>query len=65
MDTQLAALEERIRKVAALSHHLRAENLALRQELAASQQRIKQLDAKLQVARTRLSGLIDRLPEDA
>jgi cell division protein ZapB len=64
MDTQLAALEERIRKVVALCQNLRRENLALRQDLAANQQKLKQLDAKLEVARTRVSSLIDRLPED-
>ncbi len=64
MDTQLAALEERIRKVVALSQNLRRENIALRQDLAASQQKLKQLDAKLEVARTRVSSLIERLPED-
>lgn len=65
MDTQLAALEESIRKVAALCQNLRRENLALRQDLAASQQKLKQLDAKLEAARTRLSSMINQLPEDA
>jgi cell division protein ZapB len=65
MDTQLAALEERIRKVVALCQNLRRENLALRQDLAANQQKLKQLDAKLEAAQTRLASLIDRLPEDA
>ncbi len=64
MDTQLAALEERIRKVVALCQNLRRENLALRQDLAANQQKLKHLDAKLEVARTRVSNLIERLPED-
>ncbi len=65
MDTQLAALEERIRKVVALCQNLRRENLALRQDLAANQQHLRQLDAKLQTAKTRLSSLISHLPEDA
>lgn len=65
MDTQLAALEECIRKVVALCQNLRRENLALRQDLAANQQKLKQLDAKLGAAKTRLSNLINHLPEDA
>jgi cell division protein ZapB len=65
MDTQLAALEECIRKVVALCQNLRRENLALRQDLAASQQKLKRLDAKLEAARTRLSSMINQLPEDA
>jgi cell division protein ZapB len=65
MDTQLAALEERVRKVVALCQNLRRENLALRQDLAGSQQELKQLDAKLAAAKTRLSNLISHLPEDA
>jgi cell division protein ZapB len=65
MEPQLAALEERVRKVAALCQNLRRENLALRQDLAAHQQRVKQLDAKLQEAKARVTKLIERLPEDA
>lgn len=65
MDTQLTALEERVRKVVTLCQNLRRENLALRQDLAANQQDLKQLDAKLQAAKIRLSSLIDQLPEDA
>jgi cell division protein ZapB len=64
MDIELAALEERIRKVAALCQSLRKENLSLRQNVAASQQQIKQLNAKLEHARARLASLIERLPED-
>lgn len=65
MDTQLAALEERIRKVAALCQSLRKENLALRQDAAANQQQIKALAAKLETARTRIANLVEHLPEDA
>lgn len=65
MDTQLAVLEERIRKVISLCHHLRKENLALRQDVASNQQQIKALNTKLETASARLARLIDRLPEDA
>jgi cell division protein ZapB len=65
MDTQLAGLEERIRRVVALCQNLRRENIALRQDLAASQQKLKQLDAKLEATKIRLSSLINHLPEDA
>ena len=65
MDTHLAILEERIRKVVALCQNLRKENLALRQDVASNQQQIKALSTKLEAAKTRLSRLIERLPEDA
>ncbi|MGA7178861.1 MAG: hypothetical protein WBX11_04640 [Thiobacillaceae bacterium] len=65
MDTQLEALEERVRKVVTLCQNLRKENLALRQDIASHQQQIRTLTSKLETARIRLSNLIERLPEDA
>jgi cell division protein ZapB len=65
MDTQLAVLEERIRKVVALCQNLRKENIALRQGVASGQQQIKALNTKLEAARIRILSLIERLPEDA
>jgi cell division protein ZapB len=65
MDTQLAVLEDRIRKVVALCQNLRKENIALRQDVASGQQQIKTLNTKLEAARIRILSLIERLPEDA
>jgi cell division protein ZapB len=65
MDTQLAALEDRVRKVVALCQNLRRENIALRQEVASGQQQVKVLNTKLEAARIRILKLIERLPEDA
>jgi cell division protein ZapB len=64
MHAQLDALEDRIRQVAELCHTLRQENIALRQQLIATQQDNKQLTTRLDAARTRLEALLDSLPED-
>ena len=65
MHAELDALEAKIRQVAELCHTLRRENIALRQQLLASQQDVKLLNAKLDAAKTRLQALLDKLPEDA
>ncbi|MFN3544779.1 MAG: hypothetical protein ACK4UX_08000 [Thiobacillus sp.] len=65
MHAELDALEARIRQVAELCHTLRRENIALRQQLLASQQDVKQLNAKLDAAKSRLQTLLNTLPEDA
>lgn len=65
MHAELDALEDKVRQVATLCHTLRQENVALRQQLVAAQQDNKQLTARLDAARERLEGLLDRLPEDA
>lgn len=65
MHAELDALEARIRQVAELCQSLRKENIALRQQLLASQQDVKQLNAKLDAAKARLQALLNTLPEDA
>ncbi len=64
MRAELDTLEARIRQVAELCHSLRQENIALRQQLLATQQDGKQLTTRLDAARTRLHALLDTLPED-
>jgi cell division protein ZapB len=64
MHAQLDALEDKIRQVAELCHMLRQENIALRQQLVATQQDNKQLTTRLDAAKTRLEALLDDLPED-
>ncbi|MCA1926415.1 MAG: hypothetical protein LDL16_09090 [Thiobacillus sp.] len=65
MHAELDTLEAKIRQVAELCQSLRRENIALRQQLLASQQDNKQLAARLDAARTRLTAMLDSLPEDA
>lgn len=62
MDKELDALAHKIQLVSELCQRLRRENQNLRQELAASQQTVRQLSAKLDAARTRVESLIDSLP---
>lgn len=62
MDKELDALAHKIQLVSELCQRLRRENQNLRQELAASQQTVRQLSAKLDAARARVESLIDSLP---
>lgn len=63
MHDELDTLETKIRQVAELCHALRQENIALRQQLLATQQDNKQLTARLDAAKARLQVLLDNLPE--
>ena len=63
MHDELDTLETKIRQVAELSHALRQENIALRQQLLATQQDNKQLTVRLDAAKARLQALLDNLPE--
>jgi len=62
MQKELDSLAQKIQLASELCQRLRKENQHLRQELAASQQKLKQLNAKLETARTRVESLIDNLP---
>jgi cell division protein ZapB len=64
MHAELDTLEAKIRQVAELCQSLRQDNIALRQQLLASQQDNKQLTTKLDAAKTRLQALLNSLPED-
>ncbi len=63
MDTELAALEEKIRQAAQLCQRLRDENRGLRQQLAAMLSDKKQLAQKIDGARSRLENLLKQIPE--
>lgn len=65
MHAELDTLEAKIRQVAELCQTLRRENIALRQQLLVSQQDNKQLNIRLDAAKTRLTAMLDSLPEDA
>ncbi|KAB2314564.1 hypothetical protein F8A87_00215 [Betaproteobacteria bacterium SCN2] len=62
MDKELAALAQKIQLAAELCQRLRKENQNLRQELAAAQQKVKLMNARLDEAKTRVETLIDSLP---
>ncbi len=64
MDTEIEALEAKVNKVIAVVTQLRAENESLRSQLAAAEAEKLRLQQTMTVARQRLEGLIDKLPED-
>lgn len=65
MHAELDTLEAKIRQVAELCHNLRRENVTLRQQMLVLQQENKQLSTRLDAAKTRLTALLNTLPEDA
>jgi predicted nucleic acid-binding Zn-ribbon protein len=64
VDAELAALEQRIETLIAYLRELRAENALLRGELLASQERNRDLNARMTQATERLDALIARMPVD-
>ena len=62
MDADLAALEERVEILIAYARELRVANELLRRELLASQERNRDLSARVAQAGTRLDALISRMP---
>ncbi len=62
MQKELESLAQKIQLAAELCQRLRKENQNLRQELAASQQKVKLMNAKLDAAKARVETLIDSLP---
>ncbi|MEW6131556.1 MAG: hypothetical protein AB1591_00100 [Pseudomonadota bacterium] len=62
MQKELDSLAEKIRLASELCQRLRRENQNLRQELAASQQKVKLMSARLDEAKSRVESLIDSLP---
>ena len=65
MDTELEALEAKVEQVVALVGQLRAENEALRSQIAAGEAERNELRQKMTAARERLEGLLEKLPEEA
>ncbi len=62
MDAEIKALEEKIAQFIELNHRLRADNLALRQELAQAQEDNKRLSEKIDLAKDRLESLLSKIP---
>lgn len=62
METEFNSLEHKVSQFVTLCERLRAENLELRQQLAAARTDAKRLHDKIDGAKARLEGLISRLP---
>jgi cell division protein ZapB len=63
VEAELNSLEARVAQFVALCERLRAENTALRQELAAARTDAKRLNEKIDGARSKVEQLLARLPE--
>lgn len=64
VDADLTALEVRIETLIAFARELRAANELLRGELLASQERNRDLSARVAQATERLDALIARMPAE-
>lgn len=62
MQKELESLALKIQLAAELCQRLRKENQNLRQELAAAQQKVRQMNTRLDEAKSRVETLIDSLP---
>lgn len=63
MQAEMKALEDKIGQIVQMCQQLRAENLQLRQQLAAAQNDGKRLGDKIHGAQLRLEALLERIPE--
>ena len=63
VEADLNSLESKVTQFVALCERLRAENITLRQELAAARTDAKRLNEKIDGARSRVEQLLQRLPE--
>ena len=62
MEAEFNSLEAKVEQFVELCERLRAENDALRRELVAAQTDAKRLNEKIDGAKSRLEGLLNRLP---
>ncbi len=65
MQSELDNLEQKLTQLVQLTQRLRAENLQLRQEVAAAVSRQRKSQDKVDEAAQRLEKLLSQLPEDA
>lgn len=64
MNVPLASLQQKVEQIVALCAALRAENHRLRDRVGALEDEKRDLAERMTAARTRLEGLMDRLPEE-
>jgi cell division protein ZapB len=62
VETEFTSLEAKVAQFVTLCERLRAENVELRQQLAAARNDAKRLHEKIDGAKARLEGLLARLP---
>ncbi len=62
MEAEFNSLEAKVEQFVELCERLRAENSDLRQQLATAQNDAKRLNEKIDGAKSRLEGLLNRLP---
>ncbi len=65
MQSELDNLEQKLAQLVQLAQRLRAENLQLRQEVAAAVSRQRKSQDKVDEAAQRLEKLLSQLPGDA
>jgi cell division protein ZapB len=62
VEAEFNSLEAKVAQFVTLCERLRAENVVLRKELASAQSDARRLNDKIDGAKSRLEGLINRLP---
>jgi cell division protein ZapB len=62
VEAEFSSLEGKVAQFVTLCERLRAENHDLRQQLAVARTDAKRLHEKIDGAKTRLEGLLSRLP---
>ena len=62
MESDFNSLEAKVAQFVTICDRLRAENVELRQQLAAARNDAKRLHDKIDGAKARLEGLLSRLP---
>ena len=62
VETEFNSLEVKVSQFVSLCERLRAENIELRQQLAAARGDAKRLHEKIDGAKSRLEGLLSLLP---
>ena len=62
VEAEFSSLEAKVAQFVALCERLREENQELRVQLAAARNDAKRLNEKIDGAKTRLEGLLNRLP---
>jgi len=62
VEAEFNSLETKVAQFVSLCERLRAENVELKQQLAAARTDAKRLHERIDGARSRLEGLLSRLP---